>query len=180
MNKVNVYEYFGILCPGAVTLSLELWGSWSFLWQRWDDDQAFSGATVSIVFFILSFCIGHIIQAIANVFEDLTGYPRKITIKYFEQDEEITGKNNVIDVNFVRMAYNCVLKKGSIERVDIFNRQYGLMRGLLVTSLMLLAVKPTSCFLPFFIGYRMHHFAKLYSKELLLEYRMLSANEKDK
>ncbi|MDR0942862.1 MAG: hypothetical protein LBM19_04655 [Holosporales bacterium] len=173
MNKINVYEYSAIVCPGVVLLLI----LHDFLYII---NVNYSSVGDLGVFLILSFCSGQFVQAIANILERLIWHPRKLTIKIFKKDRNVNNVN--VDESFIRETYINILRENKTERIDIFNKQYGLLRGLFIDSLILLCINNVSkgwycfftfLFLSFIIGYRAYHFAGLYSKELLAEYKNL-------
>lgn len=177
MNKVNAYEYSGIVCPGAL-----------FLWLadcivHYGLERIVSTAGGFGFFLILAFCIGNLLQGIANFLENCFWKPEKYTEKRL-QEEKINETPRAI---YILIRKN----KGNTDRVDVFNKQYGLMRGmfvcfLLVTVLFIILLLAFSLLdLPdllvftflsllccFFSGYRAFHFAKIYTEELIHEYKV--------
>ncbi len=167
MNKINTYEYSSIICPGAILIL----GVLLFYSDGHEYLKNFDLGDLGL-FTILSFCMGNILQGLANIFEDLIWHPKKITKKIFEKEK--------IKMSF-KEIYLIVSKNGNIDRIDIFNKQYGLMRGLFISSflLSLLSIIMANLFIfSFFVVvsliciYRAVHFSKLYSKELAMEYKL--------
>lgn len=168
MNKINVYEYSGIICPGSVFLV-----GCSLIFS----DITESLLDISIgefgIFIIMAFCTGHIIQGIANFFEDVFGWPKRQT----------NNKLNSLFKKDYTEIFAILSQKDKTGRISIFNRLYGLMRGLCVSFLLLallgwhmdisctmLTLLITCCII---CGYRAWHFSDLYKKELITMYKTI-------
>lgn len=173
MNKINVYEYSGIICPGSVFLV----GCFLIF-----SDIAKALLDMSIgdfgVFIIIAFCTGHMIQGIANLFEDISGWPKRRTNKKLK----LLFKKDYTEI------FAILSQKDNIGRISVFNRLYGLMRGLCISFLLLallgwymdisgtlLTLLTTCCII---CGYRAWHFSNLYGKELITLYKTIKKDHK--
>ena len=152
------------------------------------------------MFLIIAYGIGHILQAVGNVFENIMwklfgGMPTQwltkksrfgITLFDSEQSEKIKtkifqrfGKKSGKD--YGRDVYNWLSLKEKIteKRIDVFNANYSQFRGLTV-SFYLLAILVVVFFgwklmlVPLTLGmlsnFRMFRFAKLYATEIFRTY----------
>jgi cytochrome b subunit of formate dehydrogenase len=175
MDKINLYEYSGIICPGAIFLT----GVYLLHSDFFHNIQELRLGEFGL-FIILSFCIGHIIQGIANIFELIPIFnPHRHTEKLL-QKENI--KKEQLEI------YRIIVRKGKIEKLEIFNRLYGLMRGLCISLLLIavfaiyLDVDVIICVVIFVVSgisfYRAVHFSNLYTKELIGEYNTIIGLEK--
>ncbi len=179
-HKINVYEYSGIVCPGAIFLL----GMMLLFPQSGIYMLSFDLGDLG-VFIILSFCVGHITQSFSNILENVADktnfyfYKNNITSRAFKE-KKITKK--------FREVYSAVSKNKRTERIDVFNKQYGLMRGLFSASLLFLIIALFYGFIWKFYAfllvviflclYRAIHFSYLYSEELAMEYISLKQGEK--
>lgn len=173
MDKINVYEYSGIICPGAVFII----GLCLIFPEIRHGITDFNLGELGL-FVILSFCLGHIIQGTANILEDITGCPKRLSKKRLAK----------LKINKTyQEIYSKINQKGSTERINIFNRQYGLMRGLFMNFLLLLTFAAifgygfeyykfyiVGVILAIICLYRAHHCSELYFKELIAEYKNIT------
>lgn len=177
MDKINVYEYSGIVCPGVVFLLGLGW-----LFPDHIDLDLVKEVTIGAfaLFVIVSFCAGNLVQAVANILEDVFWSPHKYTKKVFKE------KNITVSPKEV---YALINTKGNINRVDVFNKQYGFMRGLFVGFLVLACISAvlcnwTSCssfvFLAVLSGYRAFRFASYYTAELITQWNVIKINANEK
>lgn len=165
--------------------------------------EAFGLAELGL-FFLLTFAVGHLIAAIGNILEDMwwwifelpTDKPFKKSNGLFEQvrtkmnqiqpSNEYTEISNSIDKwkVLVREAYAHVAGAGRNGRIDVFNAQYGMMRGLAAGSLVLAVVaataepfewRPMALFgvAALIALYRMQRFGKSYARELFAQFLSL-------
>ncbi len=196
-KEFSFYEFVGILVPGVTLLFfsdviIEL------VYQKTIID--FSKVGESIVFLIIAYGMGHILQAVGNVFESvmwkvfgsmptqwLTKKNRfgnylfdleqseKIKEKMFQQFGEKAGKD------YGRAVYNWLSLKEKIteKRIDVFNANYSQFRGLTVTFYSLAAIVWIYLgwklmLVPLCLGllsnFRMFRFAKLYATEIFGTY----------
>lgn len=196
-KEFSFYEFVGILVPGVTFLYfteiiLEISVSKKVI--------DFSKIGESFIFLIIAYGFGHILQAIGNLFESILwniygGRPtnwltkeNRFKTKLFssEINERIKGKiysnlEEVKDKDYGREIYNLLSLKENIteKRIDIFNANYSLFRGLTVTFygmtiLTLLLPNWYLMFIPLILGIlsnvRMVKFGKLYARELFLTY----------
>lgn len=193
----SFYEFVGILVPGVTLLFFSEVVIEMFYGQTIID---FSKIGESIVFIVISYGIGHILQAVGNVFEIgmwklFGGMPthwltkkgrlgitlfddeqaKKITDKLYQHFGEKAGKD------YGRDVYNWLSIKEKIteKRIDVFNANYSQFRGLTVTFYLLAIL--VGVFLgwklmlvPLTLGvlsnFRMFRFAKLYATEVFRTY----------
>lgn len=193
----SFYEFVGILVPG-VTLLFFTEFFIEMMYGKIIID--FSKVGESFIFLIIAYGIGHILQAVGNLFENgfwmiYGGMPtqwltkknrfgnelflkeqrKKITTKIVHQFGEVPIKD------YGKYVYNWLSLKEKVteKRIDVFNANYSQFRGLTVSfyilsfvALFLLGWK--LALIPFILGllsnFRMIRFAKLYSKELYLTY----------
>lgn len=195
-KDLTFYEFVGLIIPSVVLLFsmnfiLTLEGHKSFF--------DFSNIAESVVFLCFSYALGHIIQGVGNFLENLVwwfygGMPTQWLLKnnrfnkrLFEQSitESIKTKieseygtiNNNTDYGMI--LYNKLNQKKLTDRIDIFNGNYSLFRGLSVTFIILLTYLFIDrnfefglvCFFCYFISVRrMIRFAKHYAKEIYRTY----------
>ena len=100
----------------------------------------------------------------------------------FEPDSSHAKKDWYL---IVREIYTQVSVSGNTERIDAFNRNYGLLRGI-AASLLVVGVSAAICsaaswsaisilfILAIASGYRMYRFGKNYARELFLTYLICS------
>lgn len=196
-KEFSFYEFVGILVPG-VTLLFFCEVIIELVCQKTILD--FSKVGESIVFLIIAYGMGHILQAAGNVFESLmwvvfgsmptqwltkksrfdhnlfdADLSEKIRAKIFQRFGETSGKD------YGRDVYNLLSLREKIteKRIDVFNANYSLFRGLTVSFYLLSII--VGCFLgwklmliPLTLGvlsnFRMFRFARLYATELFLTY----------
>jgi len=196
-KEFSFYEFVGILVPGATLLFfIELIIEVDFEKAIID----FSKIGESFVFLVIAYGMGHILQALGNVYESMFwkiigGMPtqwltkgnrfrinlfdleqtEKIKTKIFQQFGEKSGKD------YGRDVYNWLSLKEKVteKRIDIFNANYSLLRGLTVTFyllslIVLFFIGWKLILIPFILGflsnYRMFRFAKLYAEEIFRSY----------
>jgi|GEM_PF-715376 hypothetical protein len=201
----DFYEYAGVIVPGAVfTLGL--------LWLLPDSRALFSKEGVTFgelgLFIIIAYAAGQFIQGIGNWIEWLWwkpwgGYPSRrvlaghlISADQHERVIEALRRDAKVrtDVTtcalpeclaIVREVYSVVAAAGKAGRVDIFNGNYGLSRGLAASLLVLLLaaivlikglyVIGALVALLFLALQRMHRFGTHYALELFIQYVLVSA-----
>lgn len=155
-KDLTFYEFVALIIPSVVLLFslnfiLTLKGNKSFF--------DFSNIGESIIFLCFSYALGHIIQGIGNIFENLLwkcfgGMPTKWLLKpnRFKQrilDMKMTEKvkekietdygsiSNETDYGLI--IYDKLFQKKLTDRIDIFNGNYSLFRGLSITFIVLFA-----------------------------------------
>lgn len=202
-STFDPYEYVGLIAPGTVVaVGLVLQLSHTPIVTLSKD---FSLGSFG-VFLICAFVLGHIVQGVGNVVESamfwLTGgLP---TNKVLNSNSELLspiqrsrladkvsalegvstsldGLNKKAWYPIIREIYAVVAAAGRSGRVDAFNRQYGLLRGI-AAALLLLTIwflivhwgswqyASTSAALAVLALIRMARFAKLYARELFVQF----------
>lgn len=204
--KFDSYEFIGDITPGAVSLS----GLLYIFPELKGYLQNTSGSLGNLgIFIIFAYVAGQLISAVGNFLESFwwirrgkpTGWVLNDNQKMLfpQQREELFRRVHHMcpESNFLkggskkkwfpitREMYAKLCQAKATERIDIFNRNYGLMRGLAASFL---------CFCVFYtLGstnfdykifffilccagislYRMNRFAKLYALELFVQFLAL-------
>ena len=169
MDKFNIYEYSGVICPGAVFI-IGLY----FLYDPTFQIFEIFNLTAVLIFINFSFCIGNILHGVANIIEDFIYSPRNYTERQLKKKkikEELS------------QVYNLLESNNELKNIGILNRQYALMRGLSAAFLSLSIIsiiKNNSCidrlvlFLLLLISfYRAIHFVKLYTDVICDKYKFI-------
>lgn len=204
-SKFDAYEYIAVIAPGAVAI---FGGSLVF-----PELKAYiSNGSVTIgglgIFVILSYIAGHLLQAFGNLLEKALwfpfgGMPTQWILKETQgllsekQLERLFYKIKEIDPDFdpsktdpkswyatTREIYGLVKDAQKAERVDSFNRNYGLLRGIatsfvistLIALVFNLAPWKVIGLLAFSSGvalFRMYRFGVHYGRELFVRYLSL-------
>ncbi len=197
-REFSFYEFVAILVPSA----LLLYASQLIIehvYHKQIVDFAKIGETV--IFVIICYGVGHIIQSLGNFFEDIVwfvygGMPTKwLTHKnrfnkyLFEQSlnqrivEQVKNRFGDDIEDYGRLTYNLLFQKHKTKRIDIFNGNYSLFRGLAVSFLIITALCsyyltwPISliALVPFILAtVRMIRFAKYYATETFRTFYNLS------
>lgn len=208
-REFDFYEFTGVLLPGVIGLfgvSILFPEIRSFIWCK-----EFSLGDFGIAV-LLSYAGGQILQALGNVIESIWwkfigGMPSDWvrTSKRFlisEEQTELLEKilPSVLGINLskpikeldknrwfsiTRQMYAAIEKAERAKRVDIFNGNYGLNRGIASALLFVLAL----CIIYFgttlwqieiwlLLGfgvalYRMHRFGRHYARELFVQFLQL-------
>lgn len=203
VKAFDPYEYVGVIAPGAIVVAALL--------VEWPQAQSalgikeFSLGDLGI-FVIFAFALGHIVQALGNAIEWALYFPfggkptdwvkkpgqkliapqqRARLIEAVARDQGIDIPLDTIDgsawYSMVREIFAKVSAEGRNGRIDAFNRNYGLLRGiaaaLLVTLVWFLATRGielrwtlmTFALLVLAL-YRMYHFGVLYAREVFVQY----------
>lgn len=196
--QFNTYEYIGIIAPGSV-LCLGI----IMIWPEAKEiffNESFTVGELGL-FIIISYVVGHILQSVGNVIEKILwfffgGMPTNWVLKKnqklisHQQKKKLATKTNqnLEDISakdwqpFVREMYIDIEKAGRTNRIDSFNKSYGLLRG--IASSFLVLATAILIHLPenwkvslwmFGLGFipavlRMFRFGKLYGRELIIEY----------
>lgn len=202
-SQFNAYEYIGVIAPGAV-LSLGV----ILLWP--ETKELFLNSNVSVgelgLFLIIAYVAGHLLQSVGNAIEKVLwkccgGMPTdwvrsdKQTLISSQQRtklESIIQQSQSIQSleslnarqwsSVVREMYIDIEKEDRTNRVDSFNRTYGLLRGIASAFLVLGAIIPVHSpahwdialwvigvgFIPAL--FRMFRFGRSYGRELILEF----------
>jgi hypothetical protein len=204
MNRTfDFYEYAGIIVPGAI-LTL------GFLWLFPEGRGLFSKEGVTFgelgVFVIVAYAAGQLIQGIGNWIEWAWwkmwgGFPsrrvlsghllsadqHKRVVEALRKDGKVTAGASTCSPSecmaIVREVYSVVAAAGKTARVDTFNGNYGLLRGLAASLLVLLITAAMFGKGIYVIGalvlllslavQRMHRFGKHYALELFIQYLLV-------
>jgi hypothetical protein len=206
VDKLTFYEQVGIVIPGSVLLAGLL-----FIFPALNAFGPKEGVTLGQfgIFLLLSYATGHLVAAIGNVLESLGwkiagGLPSNwvlqtdgnslLNAKQLEQlaakaksrlgldIEKVPGMEAKVWFPITRQIYADVAKGGKPQRVDTFNGNYGLNRGLAAATLALALVCATQKLwliaLGFLVvaivyGYRAYRFAVYYARELYLQFLVM-------
>jgi len=210
MKKFDFYEFTGILIPGVVilyTVSMII-PELSFLAHN----QAVSVGDLGL-FVVLSYVAGHLIQAFGNILEQIfwslncgipSDWPR--TRKKFLLTDDQTAKletrtQKLLDLDpsttistlskrewsaITRQIYAVVQSANKSQRIDTFNGNYGMFRGIgsafLLCSVLSLFTLPQGWkVLVVFLAcaalsfYRMHRFGVHYARELFVQFLQIGS-----
>ncbi|MCH8058949.1 MAG: hypothetical protein IIA11_00680 [Proteobacteria bacterium] len=199
--KFDAYEYVGVIVPGSVVLV-----ACSTLYPN---ALPMMTSTLSVgdlgLTLILAFVAGHLLQAGGNVWESIiwwfaggmpTSWPAKTTTGLLSEsqllrlDERLRhdfgcGRDKVDSGRgLIREIVVRVRQDGDADRIDKFNRNYGLMRGIAVAFIVsagLVLLQDRSLW-PEAVGvvviagiatYRMIRFGIHYAREVYAEYLSL-------
>jgi hypothetical protein len=208
MRQLEFYEFVGILIPGALVL-VDLYlcfplfaGNQKFL------DLSIGGFGTLL---LLAYATGHLVQSIGNALEVgwwklwggmPTDWPRHHSARLLSSAQRdalwnslpdklkisLSGDLSSISRNdwfaITRQMYAAVMSAGKNTRVDTFNGNYGLLRGVasaLIIALVLVPITPTPSwrlaaviFAAFCLAVaRMHRFGKHYARELFVQFLQL-------
>lgn len=192
MNRdFSFYEFTGIIAPSVIFLFfLDFMLKKAQAFSLFD----FSNLGESIVFVVIAYGIGHILQSVGYYFEKLiwwllNGRPThwitkkpRFSQKLFEEGEAklILGKlekdfGDSSEKDYGRLAFTKVYVDGKADRIEIFNGNFSLFRGLVVCFLFLMIVTLYLNFGRWFLlplilvilsAIRMIHFGKCYAREV--------------
>jgi hypothetical protein len=206
MNRTfDFYEYAGLIIPGAaLVLGLSvLIPELRLLFGK-------EGVTLGEfgLFVVVTYAAGHLVQGIGNWIEWLWwkcfgGLPsiRALSGKTLSADQYkrvlagLREDGNVTDdlsnctsserLAIIREMYSVVAGSGKAARIDIFNGNYSLLRGLAAAFLVLLVaaiILAKGVLTAVILGalfvlalQRMHRFAKYYALELLVQYLLVTS-----
>ncbi len=201
MRSFDFYDFAGIVAPGVVLITASLLA----VMEPVDILDMNLGA--SIIFIIVAYVFGHILQGLGNWFEfvwwkafggmptdwvkrkaePLLSNDQRDKLLLIIEEKEGIKKGNIIEMSqrdwflLVRSMYVVIQEDGSADRIELFNRNYGLLRGVTIScfisgTLMFAAPEGKVVYgLALIIGgflslVRMHRFAKYYARELFLQY----------
>lgn len=206
--KFDAYEYIGVIVPGTIVLYVA-----AVLYP-----SSLPGVTTSLsladlgVALVLAFVAGHLIQAGGNAWEDMIwfftdGMPTSWAAKdkttllsadqltrldtCFARDFQCERSSLTDGRGPMRELFVRIRKHGKTERIDKFNRNYGLMRGIAVAFLaaaaLILLKSPylwrealSMLALCAVATYRMVRFGTHYAREVFVEYLSLDPNSDTK
>ncbi len=188
-REFSFYEIVGILVPAAILL----YGGqliYEHVQQKQIVDLSKLGETA--IFLIVCYGVGHILQSLGNFFENILwfiygGMPtswltNKNRFGYFlfedvqnlKISDKVKQKYGEGIKDYGRLVYNFIFQKEKTARIDIFNGNYSLFRGLAISFLLLSII--CGCYLEWKLTIisavlsvlsvmRMIRFAKYYAKE---------------
>lgn len=152
-KEFSFYEIVGLIIPGSVLLF-----SLNFIISDIYGKQVidFSSFSESIVFIFLCYGLGHLIQGMGNIFEFVLwkgykGMPTKWLMEKNRFGNNLLSDNIMKKVNnkwssqfgaelgndYDRVIYNYLFDRNKTSRIDIFNGNYSLLRGLSISFLIL-------------------------------------------
>ncbi len=206
MNKLNVYEFAGIIAPGALTI-FGLSRIFPDIGVLVKDEKISFGEFGLLL--ILAYVAGHLVQALGNLIEIAwwglwkgmpSDWPRSRSHDLLapQQTQALQAKVrenlkiecpndlNTLDqkhwFSITRQIYAAVKKAGQAERIDIFNANYGMFRGIaasLVVVIIAAAFEVGKRIFPLSLGlviaaglalFRMHRFGVHYARELFVQF----------
>lgn len=191
MRELNFYEFVGILVPGAlllvcIGLVFEIdKGANIFL------PSSLGSAVISLV---VSYAVGHLIQGFGNIVESAywkcwSGMPsdwpftkprRELPVRFRDLLSDFAGVKKIDTIDSWRQhvgtARSIIYAKNRAGRLETFNGNYGLFRGLAASGIFLMCLvwageRPAIVVYPAIGGvvilalYRMHRFAIHYARE---------------
>lgn len=206
MNKPTFYEQVGIIIPGAVFLVGLL-----VYFPALNSLMAKDGVSLGQfgIFLLLSYAAGHLLAAVGNALEAVLwplagGMPSdwitrekgtslltrtqidavaaKARSKLGCVIEAIPGTDRKTWFPISRQIYAEVMKNGKPDRIDTFNGNYGLNRGLSASMLGLMILSLLQgrrafalgfLILAFVYAYRAYRFGRYYARELYLQFLVL-------
>ncbi len=214
VRTFDFYEFVGILAPGATAL-LGIGLIYSSVWPFFNE-RVLSVGDLGL-FLILAYVAGHLVQAVGNFVESLWwrvwgGWPtdwvrsNKGNLLAPAQLSALEDKVKTIlglEVDtlqqlparqwsgITRQVYAAVSSAGHATRVDTFNGNYGLCRGLAASFLTLCLLTLVSTGFNSLRAealllvasavalYRMTRFGRHYARELFVQFVQLSPEESD-
>jgi hypothetical protein len=205
VNKPTFYEQVGIVIPGAVFLVGLL-----FYFPALYALMAKDGVTLGQfgIFLLLSYAAGHLLAAVGNGLEKLwelaggmpsdwitkpggTGLLAPVQVDAVAAKarsrlgckiEKIPGMERRAWFPIGRQIYADVAKNGKSDRIDVFNGNYGLNRGLTASMLGLAVISLLEgkctvavglAALALVYGYRTYRFGCHYGRELYMQFLIL-------
>lgn len=205
MNKLTFYEQVGIVIPGSIVLFGAL-----FYFPELKALLAKNGFSVGElgVFVLLAYAAGHLIAALGNAGEyflwrmaggmpsewltrDQTRLlssqqrellPQKIQSRLGIKINSVRGLDRNTWWTITRQIYADVAKNGKPERIDTFNGNYGLNRGLAAALIVLACVAATRAqwLAAMLLGvagaiyaYRAYRFGIYYARELYVQFLII-------
>jgi hypothetical protein len=200
-KEFSFYEFVGILVPATILLF-----SWHLIYEHVYQKQIidFSNLGETLVFITICYGVGHLLHSLGNLMEKgiwfiFRGFPTK-----WLSEKNIFGKNlfnNSLNKKIIKkvkqkfgkevgnhgnLVYNFIFLKSKTERVDIFNANYCLFRGLSISFILIMSICvyyhywETTLLLsvPLILSLiRMFRFGKYYAKEIYITFYNLSELE---
>jgi chromate transport protein ChrA len=214
-KQFDFYEFAGIVMPGAILVA-----GLAQAVPQVGSIIAVKDMTLGTLglFLILAYAAGHLIQTVGNLIENLWwscfhGMPTdwvRTNRGHLLSDNQRTALERQIPAklgltgtitlsqsdqrqwfSITRQIYAAVAAANRSTRVDVFNGNYGLNRGLaaslLVVATVVFVENHANC--PFAVGliiaaaaaiYRMHRFGRHYARELFVQFLQLSPPDSSK
>jgi hypothetical protein len=204
---MTFYEQVGIVIPGSVFLVGLL-----FYFPALNALMVKDGVTLGQfgIFLLLSYAAGHLLAAVGNALEwmfwkitdgmptdwvtkskgtsllsasQIEALATKVNARLGVKVEKIAGMDQKTWFPISRQIYADIAKNGKSERIDTFNGNYGLNRGLAAATLALAVVSITenqlgvgAAFVVIAIVYvyRAFRFARYYAREMYVQFLVLS------
>jgi hypothetical protein len=205
MDKLTFYEQVGIVIPGSVLLAGLL-----FFFPALNTLVPKDGITLGQfgIFLLLSYAAGHLVAAVGNVLEPVwklvggmptdwvtrekgnsllnTDQVKKLADKVRSRlgiaVENVAGYDARKWYPISRQIYADVAKNGKSQRIDTFNGNYGLNRGLCASTLLLALASSVEgqkligaalIIAALIYGYRAYRFGVYYGRELYLQFLVM-------
>lgn len=214
MRQFDFYEFTGILAPGATVLTGAV-----FLFPGWGLPTLIKDTSVGGlgVFVVLAYVLGHLVQAVGNGIESawwklwggmptdwlrtkpdrllapsqITALEKAVKERLGLDDLQIAHSNAGQWYAVTRQVYAEVAGAGRAARIDVFNGNYGLNRGIGAGLVVVLVIALINWPVDWtFAGgvtaalslaiYRMHRFARHYAREVFVQFLQLPAREFNK
>lgn len=199
--KFDPYDYIGVILPGSAVLFAGMVAEPEFrgLFGKGGIDVAGLG-----LFLIMSFVTGHIVQSFGNLIEyalkhvpggnpadELLSQAQKIVAPgqraklagklKADMDAELDGMDSPSWLAIRRQMYASLPKGAARERLESFNRTYGMLRGmsaaLLVIAAAIMILRPSAWAFAAVAAacsaatlMRMVRFSATYMRELVVQY----------
>lgn len=213
MRQFDFYEFVGVIVPGAVFLTgvALAWPDGSPLERI--GDLSIGGLGLGV---ILAYAAGHLVQAVGNMVEKAwwwawggmpSDWPRsgshtliaphqssqleeRVRTLLHQPDFKLSSTNRRDWYSIVRQVYAAVAGDGRAARVDVFNGNYGLCRGLAASFLALI---PSVALIQWpgwgvvaglglaagIALYRMHRFGVHYGREVVVQFLAIRKDRKE-
>lgn len=204
MKTFSKYDILGLITPGALFLALI---STNFV-KSYKEISDLSIGGLGLIS-ILCFVTGHIIQAVGNLIEwvyfrfwgkptdkilkkrsqflspeQIGAFEKQVVARYGFKSFKIEKQTKIGWAAIIRQVISDVSTQRSAGRLEAFNSNYGLFRGLLAAIILAIPVQiamngfnPSLVALDFGIGIlifaRMHRFARHYAYELFSQFLLL-------
>ena len=214
MKQFDFYEFTGILLPGAIVLT-----GLVLLFPGWGLPTLIKDISVGGLglFVVLAYAAGHVVQAVGNLVEavwwkawgglpsdwlrtkpsrllaaqQISALEKRIRERQGLDGFDITSAAATDWYAITRQIYADVASAGRSARIDTFNGNYGLNRGIAAGLLVVLALLPVPAPADWRVAiciliaeglalYRMHRFARHYARELFIQFLQLPEREKQK
>lgn len=213
MRKFELYEFLGFISPGILFLVSLGYIYPTKIDELFAKDVTIGGVAIGIVF---AYAAGQLLQSLGNFVENIlwkcfggkptdwlrSGKNQLMDTKQLPEIEKhiqemLCDKSFKLDksldkngwYSITRQIYSSVASAGQTKRIDIFNANYGLCRGLASALLVLLLINMACNFkewqihivLAILAGsaiYRFYRFGVIYARELFVQF--LQSNDSEK